>query len=65
MHKMSNLTIATLPRISASTLSSLLLASQSSNVDASTPPPFLAIIDVRDDGTLLSTLSKMHKTYGD
>jgi len=52
MRKMSNITIATLPRISSSTLSSMLLAGQSSNVDTSTPPPFLAIVDVRDDGTL-------------
>lgn len=48
---MSNLTVATLPRISASDLSSLLLAGQPSNVDELQAPPSLAIIDVRDDGT--------------
>jgi Cdc25 family phosphatase len=47
---MSTLTIASLPRITSSTLSALLLANQSSNVDESTPPASLAIIDVRDDG---------------
>jgi len=43
-------TIATLPRITASALSSIILT-QSPN-----PKPFLAIIDVRDDGTFLCLL---------
>lgn len=50
MRKMSTYTIATLPRISPSTLSQLLL-SQSSNPDAAAAPSSIAIIDVRDDGT--------------
>lgn len=45
---MSTYTVATLPRISGSELSQLLL-SQSSNPDAAAAPSSIAIIDVRDE----------------
>lgn len=50
---MSSHTVSTLPRISAITLSQTLLAQTqtSSNLDATTPPSKIAIVDVRDDGT--------------
>ncbi|CZT12584.1 probable Putative protein-tyrosin-phosphatase [Rhynchosporium agropyri] len=41
--------IATLPRLSSTDLSKIILSQASSNVDASTPPSNIAIIDVRDD----------------
>lgn len=50
---MSTHTIATLPRISASTLSELLLEGQDSNLDALSSMDGgsrIAVIDVRDDG---------------
>ncbi|TVY48177.1 Dual specificity phosphatase, partial [Lachnellula occidentalis] len=48
---MSSHTIATLPRLTATNLSQILLSesSSSSNLDASTPPSKIAIVDVRDD----------------
>ena len=46
--KMSTYTVATLPRISGSKLSQLLL-SQSLNPDAAAAPSSIAIIDVRDE----------------
>ncbi|PSS25526.1 hypothetical protein M430DRAFT_96581 [Amorphotheca resinae ATCC 22711] len=42
-------TIASLPRMSATTLSEILLSHSTSNLDAPSAPPNLAIIDVRDD----------------
>ncbi|TVY24497.1 CDC25-like phosphatase [Lachnellula hyalina] len=48
---MSNHTIATLPRLTATNLSQIILteSTSSSNLDASTPPSKIAIVDVRDD----------------
>jgi Cdc25 family phosphatase len=43
-------TVATLPRLSSTELSQILLSNSSSNLDASTPPSKIAIVDVRDDG---------------
>jgi hypothetical protein len=48
-------TVATLPRLSSTELSQILLSNTSSNLDASTPPSKIAIVDVRDDG--MSNLS--------
>jgi hypothetical protein len=46
-------TIASLPRLSSTGLSEILLSHTSSNLDApSTAPEKIAIIDVRDDGQL-------------
>jgi len=59
--KMSMQTIATLPRLSATALSDILLAHSSSNLDAPSPS-HLAIIDVRDDGRSLS-LSVYHLIF--
>jgi Cdc25 family phosphatase len=50
MRKMTPHTIASLPRMSATTLSEILLSHSTSNLDAPSAPPNLAIIDVRDDG---------------
>ncbi|CZR62784.1 probable Putative protein-tyrosin-phosphatase [Phialocephala subalpina] len=49
MRRMSSHTVATLPRLSSTDLSQILLSTASSNVDASTPPSKIAIVDVRDD----------------
>jgi hypothetical protein len=49
MVKMSTLTIATLPRLSANALSKILLEHGGANLDAPRPE-HIAIIDVRDDG---------------
>lgn len=49
MRRMSTHTIATLPRLSSTDLSQILLSNTSSNVDAQTPPSKIAIVDVRDD----------------
>ncbi|KAK0123486.1 hypothetical protein ONS96_010469 [Cadophora gregata f. sp. sojae] len=49
MPKMSMHSIANLPRLSSTDLSKILLSQASSNVDSSTPPSNIAIIDVRDD----------------
>jgi len=50
MRKMSTHTIATIPRLSATDLSKILLSSTSSNLDAQpTPAQDIAIVDVRDD----------------
>jgi len=46
---MSSLTVAALPRLSSTALSEILLEHSTSNLDASTPPSDIAIIDVRDD----------------
>lgn len=46
---MSTHTIATLPRLSSTTLSEILLENKSSNLDAQTAPSHIAIVDVRDD----------------
>jgi rhodanese-related sulfurtransferase len=43
-------TVATLPRLSSTELSQILLSNTSSNLDASTSPSKIAIVDVRDDG---------------
>jgi Cdc25 family phosphatase len=43
-------TVATLPRLSSTELSQILLTNSSSNLDASTAPSKIAIVDVRDDG---------------
>jgi Cdc25 family phosphatase len=45
-------TVATLPRLSSTELSQILLSNSSSNLDASTAPSKIAIVDVRDDGIL-------------
>jgi len=55
MRKMATHTIATLPRLSSTELSQILLSNTSSNLDASTPPSKIAIVDVRDDGAYQST----------
>jgi hypothetical protein len=47
-----SLTVATLPRISAADLSQLILSSRSSNLDAPPIDTGLAVVDVRDDGTI-------------
>lgn len=49
MRRMAMLTVATLPRLSSTELSQILLSNSSSNLDASTPPSKIAIVDVRDD----------------
>ncbi|KAE8443856.1 hypothetical protein EG329_001265 [Mollisiaceae sp. DMI_Dod_QoI] len=46
---MASHTVATLPRLSSTDLSQILLSHTSSNLDASTPPSKVAIVDVRDD----------------
>lgn len=51
MRRMSTITIGNLPRLSSKALSDILLSHASSNLDASSKPENLAIIDVRDDGT--------------
>lgn len=50
MRKMAMHTVATLPRLSSTELSQILLSTASSNLDTSTPPSKIAIVDVRDDG---------------
>ena len=47
--RMSNLTVANLPRLSSTALSQIILEHSTSNLDASTAPSHIAIIDVRDD----------------
>ncbi|PMD13692.1 hypothetical protein NA56DRAFT_585144 [Hyaloscypha hepaticicola] len=49
MRRMAMHTVATLPRLSSTELSQILLSNTSSNLDASTPPSKIAIVDVRDD----------------
>ncbi|KAN0104059.1 hypothetical protein V8E51_009804 [Hyaloscypha variabilis] len=49
MRKMAMHTVATLPRLSSTELSQILLSHTSSNLDAPTPPSKIAIVDVRDD----------------
>ncbi|PVH73477.1 hypothetical protein DL98DRAFT_501079 [Cadophora sp. DSE1049] len=49
MPKMSMHSVANLPRLSSTDLSKIILSQASSNVDSSTPPSSIAIIDVRDD----------------
>ncbi|RDW90959.1 hypothetical protein BP5796_02124 [Coleophoma crateriformis] len=46
---MSSCTVATLPRISAAALSSMILSASSSNLNATPTESHFAIIDVRDD----------------
>jgi len=46
---MASLMVVTLPRLSPDALSEILLEHSTSNLDVSTPPPHIAIIDVRDD----------------
>ncbi|KAH7314356.1 hypothetical protein BKA65DRAFT_439992 [Rhexocercosporidium sp. MPI-PUGE-AT-0058] len=46
---MSMHSVANLPRLSSTDLSEIMLSQASSNVDSTTPPSNIAIIDVRDD----------------
>jgi rhodanese-related sulfurtransferase len=56
-------TVATLPRLSSTELSQIILSTASSNLDASTPPSKIAIVDVRDDGMANSTLPQSRLSY--